>query len=185
MSNVYLLPMLPVKPLDGLMETPDQEGESHHLGFAYFTPLDPEIVRRLEDVSEGGETPVLALAWTSLVEPRQLLIEHKQLFDYYELDFSQEPRIVRLEDPIHMSIGKFCTLGSSKFQLEMTKVPLFAKFTLYHLTMFEKARLRLAQSADQDRKRERSIIATQTRAHLRLFDSIENALDTLALRNSE
>lgn len=176
MRSMYLLPLLPVRPL---AEGSDDRGEEkvRQLGFSYFSPLDSKIVRMLEDIPEETETPQLALAWTASVEPRQMLIEQPQFFNLYELDFSQAPMIVRLEDPVHLSKGRFIPLTSPRFQLEMTNAPEFAPFILHHLKMFEKVRLRLALDRGQGQRTQRNAVAYQSRSNIELLSAMSDILN--------
>ncbi len=136
------------------------------------------MIRMLEDIPEEDEPPKLALAWTSAIEPRQMLIEQPQFFDLYELDFSQAPMIVQLEDPVHLSKGTFIPVNSAGFQLKMTANSDCVPFALHHLKMFEKARLRLAEDRDQGQRTQRNAVAYQARSNIELLTAMSDVLNT-------
>ena len=176
MPETYLLPMLPVLPLPSPLER-GWEGEgSTRLTFRYFSPLELALIKTLEAVGEGEDPPRLALVWTSSAEPRQILVEQERFFEQYELDFTQEPLMVKVEAPVHLSKGKLIALDSPQFQVEASKCPGHAAFVLHHLKMFEKARLRFAMDNSQGQRSQRNAVAYRARSNVQLLDALSALL---------
>jgi len=108
---------------------------------------------------------------------RQILVEQRQFFEHYELDFSQDPLLAKVEVPVHLSKVKFLAVDSPRFPLEMTKYPKHAAFVLHHLKMFEKAQLRFAMDRGQGQRSQRNAVAYRARSNIVLLDALSGMLN--------